>query len=400
MMAGTLDNLIDQLLTTLGADLYTGRQDILKIVEDGSLFGLGFDFNKKVVGYIKYRRENSYTKVSKPDKQLRELAKKLIEATYLNYGVKAAHIRLEVYDSNRNLIYTDVLQIGLIELTPNFDRELYKSDIEKIKFNINTLPKEQRSSVIHFKEYPNRVRIIYTPEIEKWSRLVDNLAKLLPEGKAIPEVPEGPAVNESEELEVEVDGQEQHEKSEEAQEASQESDELEVELEAKPSQDVAVSSIAVQQHPRLVQLYLLAFELPSFALAKLATEIKADLSQGILTEINKFDAEIRRKIESERRAFYSACDRLFEVAGIGWVTVSDEGIKFAQGWNNRFKNALEHFAKLAEKKATQTTDPNIKELYQTLATKLRNRASRLIVKCYKIYMDIDEARELLKDIVS
>jgi len=183
-------------------------------------------------------------------------------------------------------------------------------------------------------------------------------------------------------------------KTEEKLEVKKQVEELELEEVDKRVEEKPAKS-------ELVPLYLLSFELPSYALATMLREYELDKQTLILKEVNYIESELKKKIENLRRNFYAQCDKLFETSTLGWVTVTEEGVKFANEWNERFKSALVTFANtLIAQKLNSTSDPKLKELYLRLQNKLIARANRRIVKAIKIYIEPEDAKELLSDIVS
>jgi len=225
--------------------------------------------------------------------------------------------------------------------------------------------------------------------------------------------------NEAEELELEeakletsksrIDGKKEEPKVEEI--AIEEKVE-EVKVEEKKEEEKKVEELALEEKPEikpeekpskteLVQLYLLSFELPSYSLATMLRETELDLQTKILKEVNYIESELKKKIENLRRYFYSQCDKLFETSTLGWVTVSEEGIKFANEWNERFRSALVTFANtLIAQKVNQASDPKLKELYTRLQNKLIARANKRIVKAVKVYIEPEDAKEILNEIVN
>jgi len=160
---------------------------------------------------------------------------------------------------------------------------------------------------------------------------------------------------------------------------------------------------SVESRPRkeeLVELYVLSFNLPSSSLALLKTEHELDRKTNLITELRLIEGELAKKIESLRRDFYYHCDKIFETSTLGWITTTEEGIKFAEEWNSKFAHALEVFAdEYIGKKLEQVQDEELRRLYQKLYRKLRERAKSRLVKVIKVYIEPEDAKELLKEIV-
>lgn len=152
---------------------------------------------------------------------------------------------------------------------------------------------------------------------------------------------------------------------------------------------------------KLVPLYLLLFEIPSENLSIISTEYEIEEDKKLITVIHRLDQELRRKLVNLRIDFNYHRDKLFATSLLGWLTTSEEGIKFAEEWNEKFKNALKTFAEtIVKKKIMETSDEKLKQLYSKLYDKLIRRAERQIVKAIKIYLEPKDAKEILNDIVT
>jgi len=151
----------------------------------------------------------------------------------------------------------------------------------------------------------------------------------------------------------------------------------------------------------LIPIYVLSFELPSYALAIMDKDYSIDTQSKIITEVTKIEGELKAKIETLRRKFYQECDKLFETSTLGWVTVSEDGIKFAQEWQETFSKTLIEFAeKLIKSKIEKAENEELKVLYSKLYSKLIERSKRKIVRTIKVYLEPEDAKELLDEIVS
>jgi len=129
----------------------------------------------------------------------------------------------------------------------------------------------------------------------------------------------------------------------------------------------------------LVPLYLLAFEMPSAYLAVHSYTANAEIEE------RKFEVEVRSVLEGFRNRFYREISRIFHNTMYGWITVTEEGIKEAEKWNNE---AIE---------TIKTALRNVKTL--AVENRLKNALQRRFVKAIKIYLEVNEAKELLQEAI-
>jgi len=314
-------------------------------------------------------------------------------------------------DSNGNYIYVDLgdkrfnKMVGEIEVCVDNDCE--NIQIEFLEYNYYSLSfadrNEKKAWAIAFREAEKIMKqnsdIIVFPQLfkakkSKWDTMyliaipkteLEKFDKIIWSKIKKEEIEEG-EVEEIESERIQVTGEEL--------EIKPISEEKKIEVEEKVEEKKVE-----EKKEQLVEVYVLSFELPSYGLAVMKREFESN--ETIIREINEIERELARKIENLRRSFYNNCDKLFETSTLGWITVSTEGIKFAEEWNEIFTSALKNFAEnYVKQKMNQLTDTKLKELYAKLYDKLLRRSNRRIVKAVKIYLEHEDAKELLNEIVT
>jgi len=135
----------------------------------------------------------------------------------------------------------------------------------------------------------------------------------------------------------------------------------------------------VQPTPKrqeLVPLYLLAFEMPSAYLSVYNYTSNAEFEE------RRFEVNVRSVLEGYRNRFYREISRIFFNAEFGWITVTEEGVKEAERLNNEAIEAIKTAMK-------NTNNPAVMK-------RLENALKRRFVKAVKIYLEANEAKEILE----
>ncbi|RLF08410.1 MAG: hypothetical protein DRJ60_00325 [Thermoprotei archaeon] len=129
----------------------------------------------------------------------------------------------------------------------------------------------------------------------------------------------------------------------------------------------------------LVPLYLLAFEMPSAYLAVHSYTANAEVEE------RKFEVEVRSVLEGFRNRFYREISKIFHNTYYGWIAVTEKAIEEAERWNGE---AIE---------VIKTALRNAKTL--AVENRLKLALQRRFVKAVKIYMDVNDAKELLEEAI-
>jgi len=151
------------------------------------------------------------------------------------------------------------------------------------------------------------------------------------------------------------------------------SKELEIEFETTAEQPPAVTTAVVtapapEVKPSLVKIYLLSMRLPSKYLLQ---EMKYEERR----EIREFD-ELAGKLETIRRSAYTQINRIFaHVESYGtWIAVTEDAVREAQKVSEFVKNELKKIGN----------------------GKLNNYISRYDVKVIPVYLEVEDAKEILE----
>ena len=152
--------------------------------------------------------------------------------------------------------------------------------------------------------------------------------------------------------------------------------ELEEELELAP----AAPQPTQPSKPSLVKLYVLSFDLPSGYLG--TKEIKKNATD----EHRTFDARVKSVLEGFRVKAYSEMRRAFHSTSLGWIAVSDEAIAEATRLNEAAKDAIKSAL-------------SIPDIPDVVKQRLERALERRFFKAIPVYLEIQDAKEILEEAI-
>ncbi|RLE62693.1 MAG: hypothetical protein DRJ38_09180, partial [Thermoprotei archaeon] len=109
---------------------------------------------------------------------------------------------------------------------------------------------------------------------------------------------------------------------------------------------------------------------------------------------------IRAKIETKRRQFYKEVQKIYHTSWLGWVAVDKEAVKFAEEKSKEFSDFLKKLAEEVEKKGTEVENEELATLYRKLRDKILFRARLKSIKAVQVYLEPEDAKELLSEILN
>jgi len=148
----------------------------------------------------------------------------------------------------------------------------------------------------------------------------------------------------------------------------------------------------------LVELYVLNFELPSWSSSKLLTELK--LEKWILEKLDQFDKNLYNAIEALRQSFYRDVRKVFHSSVLGWVAVSKDAEEIVQKYKEEVSKILIDLAEnYVTKMMEKVHDQRLKQAYALLKEKLLEKAKRKYVRILKVYLEPEDAIQILSEII-